>query len=222
MNLNILIIEDETIVGLHIKKTVLALGHTPLRIAKNAKDALFISVNNKVDLVISDINIQGNMDGIECCSILHKNYKIPIVFVTAYRDTATLKKASNVDFVGYLVKPFREDELETMINLAIFKYDLLDTDNRYKICDNYSYSQKTNELYFHNTVITLTKKESNFIKIIIQAKGSVVPYMNIDENIWNGEAVEDGSRRQLVYRFRNKAPDFPLTLVKGVGYKLNV
>ena len=222
MNLNILIIEDETIVGLHIKKTLLTLGHTPLKIAKNAKDALFIALNNRVDLVISDINIQGNMDGIECCSLLYQNYKIPIIFVTAYKDIETLKKASEVDFIGYLVKPFREDELETMINLAIVKYGLFNMDDRYKICENYSYSHKTNELYFNSNIITLTKKEISFISIIIQAKGSIVPYENIDEIIWNGELVDDGNRRQLVYRFRNKAPSFPLLLVKGVGYKLDL
>ncbi len=58
--------------------------------------------------------------------------------------------------------------------------------------------------------------------MIIQANGAVVDYKNIDESIWNGEVVEDGSRRQLVYRFRNKAPSFPLLLVKGVGYKLKL
>ena len=222
MKLNILIIEDETIVALHIKKAISTLGHTPLRVAKNAKDALFTAVNNRVDLVISDINIQGNMDGIECCSLLQKNNKVPIIFITAYRDIQTLEKASRVDFVGYLVKPFCEDELETMINLAIFKYGLITTDDRYKICDNYSYSKETNKLYFQDTALMLTKKESSFITLIIQAKGSVVPYQNLDEAIWNGELVDDGNRRQLVYRFRNKAPDFPLTLVKGIGYKLKV
>ena len=49
---------------------------------------------------------------------------MPVVFITAYQDVKTLQHASDIDFVGYLVKPFREDELQTIINLAIFKYNL--------------------------------------------------------------------------------------------------
>lgn len=220
MNLNILIIEDETIVALHIKKTISNLGYNSLKIAKNAKDALNTAVRNRVDLVISDINIQGDMDGIECSLLLQEKYNLPIIFVTAYRDIGTLKKASAVDFVGYIVKPFREDELETMISLAILKYDLSTQNDIYKICDNYSYSHVTNELFFQNKAITLTKKETMFIATLVLAKGAVVPHNILDRNIWNGELVEDGTRRQLVHRFKYKAPKLPFSLLKGVGYKL--
>jgi len=222
MNLNILIIEDETIVAFHIKKTLTSLDHAVIGIAKNAEDAFAMAKKTKVDLVISDINIQGEMDGIECAAMLQEKYKTPVIFVTAYRDIATLQKASKIEYMGYLVKPFREDELETMINLAIIKHGFLEKEDRYKIGDNYSYSAKKNELYYKNTVLVLTKKEHNFIALIIKANGSTVNYEHIDDVVWSGEVVEDATRRQLVYRFRQKAPNFPFLLIKSIGYKLNI
>ena len=119
MSLKVLIIEDEGRIGIHIKRAVTSMGHKVLMVVNNSSDALKIAQKNKIDLLISDINIEGEVDGIECCSILQNHYKIPVIFVTAYREINRLKKASNVDFVGCLEKPFREDELKTMIKLAI-------------------------------------------------------------------------------------------------------
>ena len=222
MNLKVLIIEDESIVALHIKKTIKMLGHQVVKLVKNNVDALNIAKGIKVDLVVSDINIQGDVDGIECCRILQSKYNTPVIFVTAYRDIETLKKASSVDFVGYLVKPFREDELETMINLAIVKCELLIQRDRLVICDRYSYCYKIDNLLFDNKPIELTKKENKFLLSLLEANGSVVSYNTLEHNIWDGEPVGESTRRQLVHRFKQKAPNFPLTLVKGVGYKLEV
>jgi len=121
MILNILIIENESIVGLHLKKTLQAMGHNVLIVVSNAIDAIKVFQKSRVDLLISDINIDGDINGAECSLNLQKVYRMPVIFITGYRDNETLKQASLVDFVGYLVKPFRQDELETMVNLAILK-----------------------------------------------------------------------------------------------------
>ncbi len=222
MNLKILIIEDETIVALHIKKTVTMLGHTVIKIVKNSTDALVIAKKSKINLMISDINIQGDVDGVECCKTLQKLYNIPVIFITAYRDAITLEKASHVDFIGYLVKPFREDELETLIQLAILKYGLLTKQDRYVICDRYSYCYNTDELFFNNDKIELTKKENKLLLSLIEANGSVVFYSTLEYKVWEGKQVSESSRRQLVHRFKQKLPHFPLELAKGFGYKLKV
>lgn len=222
MSLNVLIIEDEGIVGIHIKRTIVSMGHNVLIVVKNAVDALKIAEKNKIDLVISDIDIEGDIDGIECSRILQSKYNTPVIFLTAYRDIDTLEKASSVEFVGYLVKPFREDELETMVNLAILKYGLLNNKERDIICDNYSYCYKTDELLFKNEIITLTKKEKMLLQTLLRARGSVVLYSTLDSNVWNDQVVGESSRRQLVHRFKQKAPDFPIVLIKGIGYKLDI
>jgi len=220
MNLKILIIEDVSIVALHIKNSIVTLGYTLIGVVKNATDALEIASKNKVDLVVSDINIHGEIDGIECCGILQSKYSVAIIFITAYRDIDTLKKASMINFVGYLVKPFREDELETMLNFAILKNGLLNKKERYFINDTFSYCYKTDKLFMNDEVVSLTKKENKLLLELIKAKGTIVSYQTLEQNIWDGEAVDDNARRQLVHRFRQKALNFPLMLIKGVGYKL--
>lgn len=221
MKLKILVIEDETIVALHIKKTIQLLGHEVVKVVKNSASALDVAKKIRVDLVVSDINIEGKIDGIECCQILQNKYTTPVIFVTAYRDIETLRKASGLEFVGYLVKPFCEDELETMINLVVLKYGLTFQKDRYVICDRYSYCYKMDKLFSDDNPVELTKKENRFLLSLIEANGALVSYNTLEHNIWRGEHVGENTRRQLVHRFKQKVPNFPLRLLKGLGYKLD-
>lgn len=220
MKLQTLIIEDESIVALHIKRTVISLGHNVVEIVKNSEDALLTAASHKVDLVISDINIDGDVDGIECCSILQNMYNTSVIFITAHKDITTLEKASKIDFVGYIVKPFREDELETMIKFAELKFEKYNKNQRYIIDERYSYCYKTNQLFSENELIELTKKEKIFLQVMLQVKDSIVTYATLENHLWSDEAVCESARRQLVHRFKQKVPNFPLTLIKGEGYKL--
>lgn len=220
MKLKILIIEDESIVSLHIKQTILSLGYEVSPIAQSAKEAFDIAKNNTIDIIISDIKIKGDIDGVECCSILQSIYNLPVIFITAFKDLDTLKKASKIDFIGYLIKPFRVDELEALINLAILKYDIYSSQKRVTIDDKYSFCPNTNELFLNDTLITLTHKENIFLQLLVNTKNSIVTHNTIDINIWNDNSVDDNTRRQLVFRFKQKVPNFPFELVKGFGYRL--
>jgi len=220
MKLKIFIIEDENIVALDIKRIMLSLGHNVLKIAKTAQDAFCITEKLKPDLIISDINLQGDMDGIECCKILQSRYDIPVIFITAYKDIETLKRVSSINFAGYLVKPFREDELVVKVNLAIIKNEQLAKKDKQVLNDRYSYSFKTKELFLNDEPIYLAKKEQYFLELLIKANGTIVPYYTIEHTIWHGEFVQDTTRRQLIHRFKQKAPDFPFELVKNQGVRL--
>jgi len=222
MKLEVLIIEDESIVALHMKKSLVTLGHEVIAVVKNGADALEVCSKKRVDLVVSDINIQADIDGIECCAILQSKYRLAVIFVTAYRDIETLKKASMVEFIGYLVKPFREDELETMINLAILKNDVFNQQGSMRINDEFFYCYTTDELFMNHEVVPLTHKEKQFLLELLKAKGCVVPYQILEQSVWDGVTTDDNARRQLVHRFRQKAPNFPFTLVKKVGYKVDL
>ena len=221
MCLNVLIIEDESIVALHIKKTIESLEHEVVKVVKNSEDALKAAKNHKIDLVISDIKIQGRTDGIECCTELQKAYGLAVVFITAFRDVQTLQRASKLNFIGYLIKPFREDELETMVELAILKSDLLSKKENYIINDKYKYNYNNATLYIYNTPVKLTKNEHTLLLTLIKANGSVVTYYTLECDVWGTKAVEESTRRKLIQRFKQKVPDFPLTLVKKVGFKLD-
>ncbi len=220
--LKVLIIEDESIISIHIKNSILSFGYDVIEIVKDSHSALKLAENQKIDLALVDINIQGELDGIQTADILNKTYNIPIIFLTAYKDIDTLKRASKIDFVGYIVKPFRNDELETMINLAIVKYDLNKECKKLYINDMYSYCFNKSKLYFNDTPIVLTNNENKLLQLLLNAKNTIVTYDTIYNIIWYGKSTTDDTRRQLFHRLKTKLPNFPFVVNKGVGYRVNI
>ena len=220
MGMKVLIIEDDSIVAMHIRETVQGHDHEVIGVAKNADRALKMAEKNHPDLVISDINLEGRMDGIACSKLLQKMYSSAVVLITAYNDLETLKNASTLNFLGYLIKPFREDELLTLIDLVALRGKSQEKTNPERINQTYSYCSRQQTLFRGQEVIELTQKENSFLEALIKANGAIVPYNHFSHMIWDGEEVSDEARRQLVYRFRQKLPDFPFKLIKGMGYKL--
>jgi len=220
--LNVLIIEDESIISIHLKKSVMALGYNVVAIARDSNEVLKIIENSKVDIALVDINLAGDIDGIQIATILSTTYNIPLIFITAFKDKETLKRASNIDFAGYIIKPFREDELEVTLNLTVLKYNLAQETNIIKITNKYTYNFEEQQLYIYGKTIKLTQKESTLLSLLVNAKGSVVVYEDIDSIVWNYSIVSDDSRRQLFRRLKSKLQDFPFELVKGIGYRIKL
>lgn len=220
MKLDILIIEDESLVALHIKKIILSLGHNVVAVAKSASKAYKIAQEENIDLVISDINIDGDEDGVECTYNLRKTYDVQVIFLTAYKDISTLEKVARVEFIAYLIKPFREDELITLINLILLKKIENLNENVVIIDEVYSYCYDTNKLLSNLKPIELTKKEQLFILALLHEKDSVVSYKTLENKVWAAEPTGDSTRRQLVHRLKLKASALPIEMIKGLGYKL--
>lgn len=220
--LNVLIIEDESIISLHLKKSVIAFGFNVVAIKQDSTSVLKLIENTKVDIALVDINIKGDIDGIQLATILSKTYNIPIIFITAFKDKETLKRASNIDFSGYIIKPFREEELEVILNLTVIKYNLLVELSILKITNKYTYCFEAQQLYLHDKAIKLTQKEAILLNILVHAKGNIITYEDIDSIVWTDTVVSDDSRRQLFHRLKNKLPDFPFELTKGIGYKISL
>lgn len=219
-SIKVIIIQDDSLFSTKLENILKHLGHNVVSNIKCTKKALNIVLTNHIDLVITDINIDCITDNISLYKTLYKQYSIPIICITAYKDEETLKVASKIDFVGYIIKPFRKDELKALINIAIYKYNLPKLNLKLTIDHTYSYCLKTDKLFYYEDMIPLTKAEAKFIKLLINSKGEMVPYNTIEQNLWNGTIVTDDTRRQLIYRFKKKLQDFPLELKKGFGYRL--
>jgi len=113
MHKNILVVEDEAIVALDIRFKLEQLGHKVF-VTDNGNDAIEIDKNNHIDIVLMDINLKGEIDGIETSKIIHKNSKIPIIFSTANVD---LLKDENFEFEKSCIKkPFNVNELVESMN----------------------------------------------------------------------------------------------------------
>ncbi|MGE5657931.1 MAG: ATP-binding protein [Actinomycetota bacterium] len=116
---NILIVEDEWIIALDIKRHLNKLGYQVAGIANCAEKALELVVKTKPDLVLMDIYLQGEKNGIEVAEIMRQQLPIPIVFLTAHADDATVKQAASTHPQGYIVKPFEERDLSVAIQIAL-------------------------------------------------------------------------------------------------------
>jgi PAS domain S-box-containing protein len=120
----VFIVEDEAIVADDIKETLISLGHTVLGSAKSAESAIAKILETKPDLVLMDIHLAGTMDGVAAAGEIHKVSDIPVIYITAYADDALLERAKLTVPYGYLIKPYDERELQSVIEMACYKYHL--------------------------------------------------------------------------------------------------
>jgi len=119
--LKILIVEDDNVSALLLKKALEKNHHEILGIAATGEEALEMMDDCLVDLVMMDINLGGELDGIKTTEIINEKYDIPVVYLTASSDEETLQKIAGTNPSAYVIKPFNIRELNMMIELAIFK-----------------------------------------------------------------------------------------------------
>ncbi|HUK89936.1 MAG TPA: response regulator, partial [Blastocatellia bacterium] len=104
----VLIVEDEVIVGMDIQCRLNKIGYTAVGPVVTGEDAVARAEREVADLVLMDINLPGDIDGITAARRIHDRLDIPVVFLTAYSDEGTLQQAKHAEPAGYLVKPFNE------------------------------------------------------------------------------------------------------------------
>jgi len=118
--LKIYLVEDERLVALDIRNHLINIGHDVIGVSYSGEDCLEKIEGLKPDLILMDINLEGNLTGIDTAKIIHKTRNIPIVFLTAYTDDQTLTEIKKTGYYGYVTKPFKQIDLKTEIQ---FTYD---------------------------------------------------------------------------------------------------
>lgn len=119
---NILITEDESIVAKDIQMSLKKLGYNVVGICSSGEDAIKAAEEKKPDLVLMDIMLKGEMSGIEAADVIRQKMNVPVIFLTAYADESTLSKAKVTEPYGYIIKPFKEIDLHTSIEMALYKH----------------------------------------------------------------------------------------------------
>jgi signal transduction histidine kinase len=122
LNSKILVVEDEMLVAEDIAGRLRRLGYEVTDIVESGEEAIASVLKNPPDLVLMDIVLAGEIDGIETAEKIREHKQIPIVYLTAYGDKKTLNRSKNSDPYGYVVKPFDEQQLNTTIEIALNKY----------------------------------------------------------------------------------------------------
>jgi PAS domain S-box-containing protein len=118
----ILIVEDDRVVARDIQQQLTRIGHAVVGTTAAGEDALPLSLERRPDLVLMDIRLEGEMDGIDAAHQIRQRCQIPVIFLTAYADDETVHRASQTEPFGYLLKPFEDSQLRTVIEMAIAKH----------------------------------------------------------------------------------------------------
>lgn len=118
----VLVVEDEYIVAADVMDRLQALGYELAGHATSGAEAIEKAGSESPQLVLMDIMLKGRMDGVEAAEVIRQRYDIPVVYITAYSDEATLERAKITEPYGYILKPFEERELHTNIEMALYRH----------------------------------------------------------------------------------------------------
>ncbi len=121
MPFKILIVEDEELYADQLEMLVDKLGYEHLATLDNSQDALNCLKKDRPDLILMDVHIRGEYDGIELASLIQKDFPIPIIFITSLQDDLTFSRASRTNPLNFLVKPFNQLQLQRTIELTVKK-----------------------------------------------------------------------------------------------------
>jgi CheY-like chemotaxis protein len=115
----VMIVEDEAVVALHLRQELTKLGYFVAGVATSGEQALKMVYEVFPDIILMDIHIQGEIDGIETTKKIPRYLHIPVIYLTAYSEDSTLKRAGETYPYGYLIKPFLDRELHASIKMAL-------------------------------------------------------------------------------------------------------
>jgi len=119
----ILIVEDESIIAEDISDSLISLGYRITGMVYSGEEAIEAAAKCRPDLVLMDVNLQGEIDGITAAAEIRARFQIPVVYLTAYADENTLRRVNATKPFGYIVKPFEEKNLHTTIQLALHRHE---------------------------------------------------------------------------------------------------
>lgn len=222
-SLKILIIEDEAIVALDIKRILTNLGHNVISCVSNYESAIKTIKQNPPQLIFSDINLGKGKDGIETIEEIQKNDLIPVIYLTAYSDEETINRAVRTNPLGYILKPFRKEDIKSTLLLSIYKLktQTFDKNNFYeKLGDDYFYDLKNEILFFKTKPIKLSLKEKQLLTILVEAKGQIVSFRYLEYLLWPDGTISDSTLRTLIYRLRTKMDYKIIETISSIGCKI--
>jgi two-component system response regulator LytT len=119
---SVLVVEDESIVAKDIQQSLIKLGYNVVGTSSTGEKALALANELRPDIILMDIMLKGPMSGIDTAAEIKKDLSIPVIFLTAYADENTLSKAKVTEPFGYIIKPFKEIDLHTSIEMALYKH----------------------------------------------------------------------------------------------------
>jgi len=220
-NLNILYIEDEDNIRENVSKTLRLICKEVFEVS-NISEAIKESIDNRIDIIISDINL-GVDNGLDFIEELRKTDKnIPVILISAYTDTKYLLKATKLKLVDYLTKPIDFKMLKNALTNCV--HDIIDN-AKYIISfpQNINYNVLEKKLYNlqKKEEITLTSKEVLLLDYLIKYNNRVVPHDELKINIWDDMYdASDSALKNLLNKLRKKIGKETIKNISGLGFRI--
>lgn len=123
-SINILIVEDEVIIAMDLKNILSTIGYNVVNIVSSCKETLNTLRNTNTDLILLDIHIKGELNGIDTAMLIKKKFEIPIIYITASLGLKSIEQIKLTEPYGYLIKPIDPIQLQTNIELALHKHQM--------------------------------------------------------------------------------------------------
>ncbi|HZV68582.1 MAG TPA: response regulator [Saprospiraceae bacterium] len=200
-NIKILIVEDEMLIGAKISMFLAELGYEVTALLPRAEEALLHVKENKPDIALLDVRLQGQMDGITLGEALHTQYRIPIIFLTANSDDSTFNRAKSARPSAFLAKPFKKSDLQRAIELTISRMEenqhtqdelpapKTEEDNTYILDDRIFIRYKDRMIKVLFESILYVEAERNYCRIFTKDKDYLLtmPMKNLEARLPAGK-----------------------------------
>jgi DNA-binding response OmpR family regulator len=201
-NLNILIIEDESLLALTLSAKLQGFGVGFVNFVCSYDEALdTLEKNSDVNLLIVDINLNDDVNGIELVDSL--NIEIDVIYLTAYSDDKTISSATKTLPLGYIVKPVNMQQLSILLNIAKEKVEqkmsaleIIDLSNGYML------DIKKGLLMYDGSTTKLTGKKLQLLKILIEEAGVFILFEDLESRLYQTNPRSESALRTLIYRLR--------------------
>lgn len=219
--MNIVILEDEAIMMMFLKTSLEEKGHNVIASFNSFKGFFELLENERIDLVLMDIQIEGAFDGTQIASKLRqKDKNIKIVFITSYKDSQTIEMAKVSKPNGYLIKPISKEDLEAILMVCEISIEKKEYDTNIKI-STYEFDTVSRIVKENDELIKLTKKELLCFEILLKNKNNHISHEYLIHAIWEDDLqARANSLRELVYRIRKKLPNLTIENSVNIGYIL--
>ena len=217
--MTVLIVEDESLVALDLAETVRAYGFAIAGICADGTEALRQAETSHPDIILMDIRIRGEYDGIETAAQICDRYRPALIFLTAFSDTAHIERAAALHPLGYLIKPVNPRELFALLTMAAARRSALPAGD-IVLDDDFSYDSSSAQLIRQGTFVRLTRREQQLLSLLMRSKNSVVSVYEVENAIWPDKAPNENTRRSLINRLRAKLDNRFVETLPSVGYRI--
>jgi len=223
MSTKVMIVEDESIVAMELSLYVTELGYEVVGRASNGNDAFGMCTERHPDIVLMDVHLKGEEDGIMLAHRIKEHKSCSIIYITAFNDDESLERAIETDPAAYLTKPFNRKELSASLKIAANR-SRRNSENEnvgvIRIDHEFSYDPHNKQLLCCGEFVHLTRKEIELLALLLEANQQIVDLYTIENRLWPEKTPNENTRRSLLSRLRVKLKHQFVETIQGQGYRM--